>query len=156
MLAYHNRKGIKEFYLDRVRAHRCSNDIVQGYGYWDNGRGCAVGCTVHSSDVRAYERELGIPMELARLEDMLFEQLPRECANLWPERFLEAIQPGADLSQVRSQYTHWVRHDPECLEALTFPGIVAIEWATQRFGASAKTNVYIRQSDKLLELLRAA
>jgi hypothetical protein len=48
----------------------------------------------------AYERELGIPKVLAHLEDEVFEGLPATIANDWPELFLSAVRPGADLSNV--------------------------------------------------------
>ena len=113
MLAYHNKKEIKEYYLARVRAHRAADELVQGYGYWEGGKGCAVGCTIHGRDYGAYETELGIPRALARVEDYLFEHLPVEQARGWPERFLAAINPGADLSLVGSRWLLWLLSDVE-------------------------------------------
>ena len=95
MLAYHNDPSIKEKYLLRVRSHAAQDEIIKGK-YWENGKGCAVGCTVHSSNHSAYETELGIPAWLARVEDRLFEGMPLARAKLWPEQFLSAIRPGAD------------------------------------------------------------
>jgi hypothetical protein len=100
MLAYHGQQEIKSHYLARVQAHREADEIVQGYGYWQDGKGCAVGCTIHGSDHASYETELGVPRALAHLEDQLFESMPVKEARQWPERFLAAIQPGADLSRV--------------------------------------------------------
>lgn len=40
----------KRFYLDRAAAHRKDDEIVQGYGYWKSGKGCAVGCLAHRDD----------------------------------------------------------------------------------------------------------
>ena len=60
MRAFHNNPAIKEKYLARVRAHAAADEIIKGQ-YWQNGRGCAVGCTIHSSSHKAYEDELGIP-----------------------------------------------------------------------------------------------
>jgi hypothetical protein len=64
MLAYHNDPKIKAQYLRRVRAHEKMDEIIQGK-YWERGRGCAVGCTIHGSDHTQYETELGIPEWLA-------------------------------------------------------------------------------------------
>jgi len=100
MIAFHNDEKIKEKYLERVRAHARADEIVKGQ-YWKDGKGCAVGCTIHSDDHTSYETELGIPEWLARLEDTLFEGMPNEQAKLWPEQFLAAIKPGVDLEQVR-------------------------------------------------------
>jgi hypothetical protein len=103
MQAFHNDPEVKEKYLSRVRAHAAADELIKGT-YWQEGRGCAVGCTVHSSDHSAYERELGIPEWLARVEDRIFEGLPLSRAKLWPEQFLTAIQPGADLDKVKNPF----------------------------------------------------
>src|SRR5579863_10160721 len=112
MIAYHNDPKIKETYLTRVREHRAQDQLVQGYGYWKDGKGCAVGCTIHGASHAAYETELGIPRLLARLEDGIFEALPVEPARTWPETFLNAIPVGADLAGVGDQFLHWLLADP--------------------------------------------
>ena len=112
MIAYHGQQAIKNEYLARVRAHREADQLVQHYGYWKDGKGCAVGCTLHSAYHAAYETELGIPRILARLEDSIFEGLSVEKAREWPERFLSAIAPGADLSVVSSHFFVWMLGDP--------------------------------------------
>ena len=113
MIAYHNDSAIKAKYIDRVAAHRAADELLKNYGYWKDGKGCAVGCTIHGSDHAAYETELGIPRELAHLEDHLFESLSQAKALKWPERFLSAIRPGADLSGVANQFKHWLLVDDE-------------------------------------------
>ena len=112
MLAFHNDPAIKEKYFMRLRAHRAWNEINQGWGSWNNGRGSAVACTIHGSNYRAYESELGIPISLALLEDALFENLAPGKAEEWPESFLLAIQPGADLAHVWSNFVDWMLADP--------------------------------------------
>ena len=59
MQAFHNDLKIKEKYLSRVRAHALADEIVKGK-YWEGGKGCAVGCTIHGSQHKNYEKELGI------------------------------------------------------------------------------------------------
>lgn len=86
LLAFHGDKKIKHKYLSRVRQHRLEDEIIKGT-YWENGKGCAVGCTLHSSNHVAYETELGIPETLARLEDGIFEGLPLKESQEWPENF---------------------------------------------------------------------
>ena len=72
MIAFHNDPTIKEKYLSRVTEHERADEIVKGQ-YWENGKGCAVGCTIHSGNHAAYETELGIPRWMARLEDCISE-----------------------------------------------------------------------------------
>lgn len=120
--------------LAHLAAHRTADRIIQG-AYWvrtrepevdgigtysgpqfvatatDEGRGCAVGCTINTfaeltgdkldhSLHQLYETFIGVPRSLARIEDGIFEQMDRDDALEWPERFITAIEPGADLSLV--------------------------------------------------------
>jgi hypothetical protein len=110
MKAFHDDAAIKSLYLDRVRAHAAADEIEKGF-YWQDGRGCAVGCTVHGSDYGKYEAELGIPRWLAVIEDQIFEGLPLEEAKLWPERFLSAIAVGQDLEAVKAPFLAFVVAD---------------------------------------------
>ena len=94
LLAYHSNPAIRKEYLQRVIDHRAADQISKGR-YWEDGKGCAVGCTIHSGNHASYEKELGIPSELAYLEDFIFEDLPNARAMMWPEQFLAAIPvPG--------------------------------------------------------------
>lgn len=111
MLAFLSDPKIKAKYLRRVRAHVKADEIRKGQ-YWENGKGCAVGCTIHSSQHLAYETELGIPQMLAKIEETIFEGATDVFSQTWPERFLKAIKPGADLSRVGWKFQHWLLMDP--------------------------------------------
>ena len=111
MLAYHNDPSIKAEILAELAAHRAADSLVQGYGYWKDGKGCAVGCTLKSGKHIEYETRFGIPIALARLEDVIFEGLPVVEAKAWPEAFMEAVQAGSDLSRVSWAFLHWILTD---------------------------------------------
>jgi hypothetical protein len=111
MSAFLGKQETKDFYIARVRAHREADQLVKGF-YWERGKGCAVGCTVHSGNHAAYETELGIPRILAKLEDGIFEALSNGEAMAWPEKFLSAIPVGADLSLVWPRFAVWMLVDP--------------------------------------------
>ena len=100
MLAYHNDPEVKAKYVGRLQAHRKAENLIQGQG-WDSGKGCAVGCTLEQYDHSRYPIELGLPEWLARLEDRIFEGLPKVKAEQFAEDFLAAIPVGADVSKVR-------------------------------------------------------
>ena len=93
MVAFHGDEKTKEFFVNRVMAHRAADEICSGF-YWQNGKGLrSRPCTVHSNDHAAYEREMGIPRVLAFIEDTIFENLcslhaSPDVAKLWPERFI--------------------------------------------------------------------
>lgn len=121
MLAYHGRQADKDAILAQLAAHRAADELVQGYGYWEDGKGCAVGCTLHSGNHIEYETRFGIPVAIARLEDAIFEGLPVELARQWPERLMMAIRPGADLSRVHWRLMHWLLTDPEVNPGIGHP-----------------------------------
>jgi len=106
MKAFNNDQKIKEFYLARVLKHQEADEIIKGK-YWEDGKGCAVGCTLHSSKHISYESELGIPVEIAILQDNIFEGLENSEAKFFPYKFLNSIKIGADLSLVFSKFLIW-------------------------------------------------
>ena len=112
MLAYHSDAKLKTKTLREMRAHRKADEIVQGR-YWEDGKGCAVGCLTH--DPRGghdkYPTLWGIPEPLAYLEDTLFESLPVKDSKDWPVRFLRAIPVGADLSRAWDKWQAWCLRD---------------------------------------------
>ncbi len=122
LVAYHNRQEEKDAILAQLAAHRRADELVKGQ-YWEGGKGCAVGCTIHSGNHMEYERRFGIPVMLARLEDRVFEGLPNEHAQMWPERFMGAIAPGADLSLVGWKFLWWLLTDVEVNPGIAHPTV---------------------------------
>ena len=107
LLAWHGDAKLQRETVKIMAGHRKADTLVKGL-YWEDGKGCAVGCLIHGSDHSLYEPRFGIPQALARLEDMIFENLPNGDAMKWPERFLKAARPGADLSLVQWQFLEFV------------------------------------------------
>lgn len=176
MIAFHGDERVKATYLARVRAHAAADELIHGT-YWEKGKGCAIGCTVHGSNHMAYESELGIPAQLAYLEDRLFESLPNGEAQTWPVRFLEAIPVGADLSMVWPQFVVWLLTDPTdgvirfaegypdaqaviqrvaALYERGMPAARAARAAEAAAGAAAERTCYLAQATSLLSLLSQA
>lgn len=108
--AFHGDTKVKSKYVERVKAHQTADEIIQGI-YWEEGKGCAVGCTIEGSDHNKYETELGIPKEVAYLEDVIFEELSNKDAKEFPLQFLEAVKVGSDLSKVVPQVVIWQFED---------------------------------------------
>jgi len=107
MRAFHGDLKIKQKYLDRVNHHIAADHLIRGKG-WDGEKGCAVGCTLECYYHKAFEEKLGIPEWLACVEDALFENMTLEKSRTWPRDFLAAIEPGADLEQVKTLYLIYV------------------------------------------------
>lgn len=98
MLSFNNDPKIKAKYIERLKAHKLADEIVKGQ-YWENGKGCAVGCTIHSSKHKNYEDKLGIPEWLARLEDTIFEGLENKLSKDFPLKFLKAVPLGVSKEE---------------------------------------------------------
>ena len=119
MLAYSHPIVTREAFLAEMQAHADADQIVQGQ-YWEEDRGCAVGCSLHSisrlipdarvamDDHEQLAEIIGIPPQLTYLEDTIFEGLPVNLARRWPMRFSSAIQQNADLSNVWPQFATWM------------------------------------------------
>ena len=107
--AYFGDSAIKEKYLARVRSHRAADELIAG-ATGQGGKGCAVWCTFDAYEHARGPIEIGVPTELMELNDFIFESLPRgsEAQMGWPERFLAAPKPGADLRLVWDRFTLWI------------------------------------------------
>jgi hypothetical protein len=120
MLAYLNDPALKATMKTSLRAHKRHDDFIRGT-YWapDLGKGCAVGCSLEALGVPAdqrgrhdlYPEMLGIPEQIAKLIDNLFENLPDPDYKSWPVRIMDAIPVGADLSHVVDEWLLWLLID---------------------------------------------
>ena len=108
----------REQVLDALVAHRTAERLTRG-GYCDGSHGCGVGCTLANFDNDAaaegdharYDTLFGIARDVALLEDTLFELLPPAENRLWPERFVRAIAPGADVGDIVTRWIIWLLND---------------------------------------------
>ena len=57
---------------------------------------------------RLYRTLYGVPAPLSSLENAAFSNLPLAAAAEWPERFVDAIRPGADLASVSDRWLLWL------------------------------------------------
>ena len=121
LIAYHGREADKAKILAALAQHREADRLVQGYGYWRDGKGCAVGCTLQSDDHMLYESRFGMPVAIAQMEDAIFEGLPVDLARQWPERLMSSIRVGSDLSRVHWQLLHWLLTTPAVNPGIEHP-----------------------------------
>lgn len=106
LLSFHGKQSIKDKYVKRLELHYKADEIIKGK-YWEAGKGCAVGCTVHSSKHDSYDTELGITWRLALLEDSLFEKLPNGQAKEFPLQFLKSMPVGVDTNIIFKKFIIW-------------------------------------------------
>ncbi len=96
--AYFNDKTIKEKYVKRIVCHRKADELIHGK-YWENGKGCAIGCILEEPEGchKLFESELGLPVWLAHVVDYLFEAMRNGKAKEFPEQVLKSIKIGVNL-----------------------------------------------------------
>jgi hypothetical protein len=102
----------KRKFVARARKHQLADEIVKGT-YWQNGKGCAVGCLVHGSSHKQLAEELGIPLQMAHLIDRLFEGMTLAESKAFPLKFVESIPVGTDLEPVMDRFYLALLSDPE-------------------------------------------
>jgi hypothetical protein len=114
MQAYLNDPSLKEKILQQLQQHYDADEIIKGV-YWENGKGCAIGCILHDQNGNhwRFESELGIPMILAELIDGLFEALPNAVAKEWPLKIMSTFETGRDYSNVWYKFVIWLLIDEQ-------------------------------------------
>lgn len=129
--AWHGDAQFKAAFMGQLAWHREQDALVKGtfekyevVGEARKFRGCAIGCSAESfakitgkrvghRDHFAVAEMMGIPPQLTYLENHIFENLPHEQSQSWPERFAGAIELGADFTMVWPLYAVWLLTDPE-------------------------------------------
>lgn len=106
-IAFHNDTALAARVRAQIDAHTAADEIVQGR-YWENGKGCFIGCIAHSDDTSAVEALTGFPIMLQRIAESIFEGLPNDVAKGFPQRVINAPKPGADISLVAWKFLHIV------------------------------------------------
>lgn len=99
MLSFFGDAAIKAKFIARMQAHIAADELVQGTGF-EAGRGCSIGCTFDDYSHENYPKFLGLPEALARLNDVIFEGLPKASAQKFALDFLRAVPIGVDCSSV--------------------------------------------------------
>ena len=110
--AFHDDPAIKARYLNRVRAYREAGRLEQG-SPWTNGAGGAIACTVEGDEPGRYVEELGLSVQLAHLEEGIFDGLHPDEAQGFPEEFLAAIPEGIDADVAMCCFVVWLLSDED-------------------------------------------
>ena len=132
MQTYLNSPELKAAFLAEITKHEVQDMFIKGtYGQMNGDfKGCAIGCSLHSLNVlqgktgaaladltdhhERYPAELGWPLWLAHLEDIIFENLPDDLATTWPRRIAEAVPVGTVVADiVLAKILRWMLADPE-------------------------------------------
>jgi hypothetical protein len=91
----------------RIKGHYDADEIVKGT-YWENGKGCSIGCSLHSGNHKKGEIEFGVPEPIWWLVDSIFEGLPNAEAKEFPLQFSLALRDATDYSMVTGDFLFWL------------------------------------------------
>ncbi len=122
MRAFTNTVENKTQAVKAAKTHRKLDMLIQGTyanGSGKSFKGCSVGCTYEPFRKEFKDLDLhkisepvhGIPEELTRLRDNIFERLSAEDAKDWHVNFTTSISVGADLSNVINKFMYWLMTD---------------------------------------------
>jgi len=120
LVAYNNDPLMKAGIVANIKKKIADGQMEHGtYGTFYGSEGITRGCAVflatgQTRGAHSYaEREYGIPEELYRYLDRIFEGLVNSppADEEWPIKFHEAITPGADLSMVAPKFRLWIVQD---------------------------------------------
>ena len=86
-----------------VAQHIAADAVVQGT-YWENHKGCFIGCLAHSSDPRLVVERYGLTLQILLIAESIFEALPIGEAKQFFADFADAVDDGKDLSLVHIKF----------------------------------------------------
>lgn len=163
----------------QVEAHLKADEVVKGL-YWEDGKGCFIGCLSHSDDPLDAVKRFGLTEPILRIAESIFESLPDDEAKAFFAALPDAIgRDGKDLSLVHWQFlAAELRALPTQrpdIQAVIDPVIEGMdllaagkEWADATYAAraaadatlaayaAARAAAKLRQRDTLLRLIAEA
>ena len=97
--AWYGEPELKAEVMRRLHEDQELDRIAQAI-YWEDGRGCHLGCLTRRNEGAhaATERMFAIPERIAYWLETVFEGLPTSDAPQWVIDSTDAIPVGADLS----------------------------------------------------------
>jgi len=110
MLTFFNDPQLKAALLARLEGHRLADEIEQRQ-YWEDSKGCFIGCAIHGNNALKFEHEFGLSIYVARLGEYFFEALPLDKAKTLPVEIIESVPVGVDSSLVWPHFWHWLVTD---------------------------------------------
>ena len=109
---FFNEPKLKEAVIRQLREHKRLDQITQQI-YWEDGRGCHLGCLTHINSScgdphKATERLFGIPLRVTYWLEAVFEGLSIGQAKKWVIESTEAIPCGGDLKLAHHHFAVWL------------------------------------------------
>lgn len=148
-----------------AQAHQDADRFAQGR-WWENGKGCSLGCMFHADNTNndnyclTAEQTTGIPYAINRFQERIFEWLPKNGAKLWTLQFYQLRPSEKDLSQVIDHLMLWIlgvelRREDVWEEIKQFPNCAA---AVENVAARSRRKIAGETIDRTIwrEVERAA
>lgn len=107
LLAFNNDQKVKDKYVKRMARHASADNFIQGR-YWEDGKGCHLGCLMESSDPHEEVAEIGIDPRLSYLMDAIFEGLTNKEAKEFAANTIAKTPVGVDTTIVYAKFMVWL------------------------------------------------
>jgi hypothetical protein len=140
MQSYLNDHKLQQQALQQLQEAIDKDKLVQTpqdlYNYWANGKGSMIGCIGQSNDLTAIEAQLGIPAQVLKIQNHIFQFLEKEKAEQFCFDFLKAIPVGQDIRAVWIKYFIWLLAE---VDHCTLDNLQHIDLAKTAIELSVKT-----------------
>ena len=140
MKSYLNNPKIQQQALQQLQEAIDKSQLVQTpqdlYNYWEAGKGSLIGCIGQSNDLTIIEAQLGIPAQVLKIQNHLFQFLEKEKAIQFCFDFLKAIPVGQDMRAVWMKYFIWLLAE---VDHSTLDNLQHIDLAKTAIELSVKT-----------------
>ena len=124
LVAFDGDTALKERVLRQLTA--CHEAIYGGDGFAPDISGYALSPGFNASGDLVYEPRFGIPQALAELQELIFKGPTHQVSVQWPERFISAINPGANFLPVPWRFLHWLMTDPSVIPGILHPSVKSV------------------------------
>lgn len=115
---------VKSRMIELADEHQKNDEYLAGR-FWNNGKGCSIGCTIHDAkklglvdeleygDHAALAKVLGVPEFVTRIMDTIFEWLPDAERPAFTPLVLRTIRPDRHYATLQDHFSAWCMLDPK-------------------------------------------
>lgn len=109
MLTFKNDPAVAESVRRQMQAHYDADEIIRGT-YWQEGKGCFIGCLTHDNSLTNAELAsdlIGWPTTLVCMAETIFEELSNSNAKDFARDLMLATPVGKDARLIPLKLVHW-------------------------------------------------
>ena len=106
-LTFNNKQSVKDKYVKRMQQHAEADEVIQGT-YWEEGKGCFIGCLMEDTQPHDKVDAIGLDPRLTYLLDSIFEGLSNDEAKIFARDTIGKIPVGVDSYIIYCKFMYWL------------------------------------------------